>query len=109
MATINIELNPIPVNISENLVNGTFYSVQLISTLGAAAHYLLVDGLAFPDVPPKRAHLLIKHRHVELKVAAGESFWAWVGAGVEAVFGRYCRRKCEGDSNVVRRRVSTCT
>ena len=51
MATINIELNQDPVNISQNLVNDKLYTFQLISTLGAAAHYLLVDG----DVFSKRA------------------------------------------------------
>ena len=84
MATINIELNQNPVNISQNLVNGKLYTFQLISTLGAA-HYLLVDGNVFPSVPPKRAHLLAKHKHVQLKVPATKSFWAWAGAGVEAV------------------------
>ena len=83
MATINIEINQDPVNISQNLVDDKLYTFQLISPLGAAAHYILVNGNVFPNAPPKRAHLLLRHKHVQLKVPATKSFWAW--AGTEAV------------------------
>ena len=85
MSTINVELNPNPVNISQNLVPKKTYTVQLMSTVGSTACYLFVAGNVFPSPPPKCAHLLIKHRHMQLRVPPGESIWAWVGGGVEAV------------------------
>ena len=42
-------------------------------------HYILVDGSLYPDAPPKRAHLLKNHAHVQLKVKSTESVWAWSG------------------------------
>ena len=83
MATINIAINQDPVDISQNLVDDKLYTLQLISSLGAAAHYILVNGNVFPNAPPKRAHLLANHKHVQLKVPATKSLWAW--AGGEAV------------------------
>ena len=70
MATINIEIssNHGPVNISKNLDNEKFYTFQMISPLGGVVHYILVDGSLYPDAPPKLAHLLTNHEHVQLKV-----------------------------------------
>ena len=84
MSTINVKLTPIPLNVSETLVNGKLYAVQLISTLGSTACFLFADGSSFPDVPPRCAHMLTKHKLVQWRVPAGESIWAWVGAGIEA-------------------------
>ena len=47
-ATINIELTQEPIDISKNLEADNFYTFQLISTLGATAHYILVDGTQYP-------------------------------------------------------------
>ena len=83
MSTLNIKIssNHGPVSISKNLDNEKFYSFQMISPLGGVVHYILVDGSAYPDAPPKIAHLLKNHEHVQLKVKATESVWAWSGVG----------------------------
>ena len=78
MATVNIELkNQEKVNISNNLEKDKFYTAQLISPLGGSLHYFLADGSLYPDAPPKYAHLLKNHEHVQLKVKSTESVWAW--------------------------------
>ena len=83
MASINLEIssNHGPVNITKNLYNEKFYSFQMISPLGGVMRYILVDGSAYPDAPPKIAHLLKNHAVVQLKVKATESVWAWAGVG----------------------------
>ena len=89
MATINIELNPNPVDISQNLVPKKMYTVQLISTLGSTACYLFVAGDVFPSPPPKCAHMLSKQKPVQWRVPPGESIWAWVGGGGRSSLGNY--------------------
>ena len=84
MSTINLELNPNPINVSEALIPNKIYTVQLISTLGSTACYLFADGSSFPDFPPRCAHLLTKQKLVQWRAPAGESIWAWVGSGIEA-------------------------
>lgn len=76
MATINVELTDRPRNISRNLEDDVFYTVQ---SFGGSAQYILVEGNAFPAEPPKRAHLLRNNDHVQLRVAAAQSIWAWSG------------------------------
>ena len=79
MPTINRDVSNTPTNLLQNLDADTWYSVQLISPLGGAAHYILVDGDTFPADPPKRAHLLRNLDHVQIKGTATQSVWAWTG------------------------------
>ena len=59
-----------------------FYTFQLISPLGGTLHYFLADGTLYPDAPPKFAHLLKNHAHVQLKVKSTESVWGLVRGGM---------------------------
>ena len=73
MSTLNIEIssNHGPVNITKNLDNEKFYTVQTDFAFGRCRpYYILVDGTAYPDAPPKIAHLLKNHAHMQIKVKA---------------------------------------
>ena len=80
MATTAYEIpgNGVPVNISAGLET-KFYTYQMVSALGGYVNYIVVTGNTFPDDPPKRAHVLLKHQTVQLKPDATTSIWCWSG------------------------------